>query len=329
MLSDLLVLPRPGTAKPGDMVRSIPAPSEDAFVTTFGNLLPQVSYLQTQNGRVAYYEFPPSSPPPTDCTTVISRVLFVHGIQTPAIGLQPLASALSSRFPYAKCVLFDHWGHGLTDTPIVAHEPALFHALLEALMAQLGWKDAHIVGYSFGASTTASFAAARPERVRSMVLVAPSGLIREAGFNELERSYLRGGEGLEEQAQAWILEFLEGGPLIVPSDWKGRVGRGEVVSEAVKDWEIKEHKGHVASVIAIFRDGGCLDKQAEFAFAKAAKTGIKNICILGELDEVCSVQDLADLGFRSVVVVPQVGHAVVRERVPEVARLIEDFWNKL
>jgi pimeloyl-ACP methyl ester carboxylesterase len=322
-----IVLPRPRTAKSVDVSRLIQAPSEAAFVATFGNLLPRASYLQTPNGRAAYYELPPSSPAPIDRTRPISRVLFMHGVQTSTLGLQPLASTLSSRFPYAQCVLVDLWGHGLTDTPFVAHVPALFHALLEALMVQLGWEDAHFVGYSFGGSTTATFAAAHPERVASMVLVAPAGLIRAEQFDELQRSYLRGGEGLEERARVWILEFLEGGQLIVPSDWKERVGRGEVVAEAVRDWQNREHEGHIASVVGIFRDGGVLDRHAEFA--EAAKKGIKGLYILGELDDVCSVQDLHDVGMRNVVVVPQVGHGVARERVPEVVQLIEDFWNKL
>ena len=321
-----IVLPRPGTAKSGDAPQSIQAPSEAAFIATFGNLLPRASYLRTPNGRAAYYELPPSSPAPIDRKRPISRVLFVHGVRTPALGLQPLASALSSRFPYAQCVLVDLWGHGLTDTPFVAHEPALFHALLEALMLQLGWDDAHFVGYSFGGSTTATFTAAHPERVTSMVLVAPAGLIRAARYNELQRSYLHGGEGLEDRARAWILELLEGGPLVVPSDWKERVKRGEVVAEAVRDWQMREHKGHIASVVGIYRDGGVQDRDAEFA--EAAKK-VQSLCILGELDDVCSVQDLHDVGMRNVAVVPQVGHGVVRERAPEVAQLIEDFWDKL
>lgn len=327
MSNALLVLPRPGTAEPSNTPRSISGPSEDAFIAKFGNLLPRASYLHTQSGRAAYYELPASSPPSTDCATPISRVVFVHGVQTPAIGLQQLVSALSSRFPYAHCVLVDLWGHGLTDTPFLAHEPALFHDLLKALMKQLVWKEAHFVGYSFGASTTASFAAASPELVTSMVLVAPAGLIREAGFDKLQRTYLRGGGELEERAQAWILEFLEGGQLNVPSDWKERVERREVVAEAVRDWQLREHKGHKASVVAIFRDGGVLDKHAEFI--QAADTGIKHLCILGELDDVCSVHDLENVKMRNVAVIPQVGHAVVREKVPEVAQLIEDFWNKL
>ncbi|KAF7588002.1 hypothetical protein BBP40_006431 [Aspergillus hancockii] len=322
-----IVLPRPGTANPDGALRSIRAPSEDVFVTTFGSLLPRASYLETAHGRAAYYELLPSCPTSTDRTSTISRVLFVHGVQTPAIGMQPLASALSSRFPSAHCVLVDLWGHGLTDTPMMAHDPALFHGLLEALMGKLGWEDAHFVGYSFGGSTTATFAAAHPERVLSMVLVAPAGLLRAAQFDELQRSYLHGGEGLEDRARAWILELLEGGQLIVPPDWKERVGRGEVVAEAVRDWQMREHEGHLASVVGIFRDGGVLDKHAEFA--KAATTGIQSLCILGELDDVCSVQELHQVGMENVAVIPQVGHGVVRERVPEVAQLIRDFWNQL
>jgi len=327
MPNGAIVLPRPGTAKPDDKLLPINAPTEAAFVAKFGSLLPQASYLQTQNGRAAYYELLPSRPPPTDSRTPVSRVLFVHGVQTPAIGLQPLASALSSRFPGAHCVLVDLWGHGLTDTPLVPHDPALFHALLEALMLQLKWNDAHFVGYSFGGSTTASFAAAKPERVASMVLVAPAGLMRETQFDESQRLYLRGGENLEEQAQAWIIEFLEDGKLIVPSDWEERVGRGEVVAEAVRDWQMKEHEGHAASVVAIFRDGGVLDKHAEFV--KAAKSSIKYLCIIGELDDVCGIQDLHDVGMQNVVVLPQVGHGLVRERVSKITQLIEDFWSSL
>jgi pimeloyl-ACP methyl ester carboxylesterase len=327
MSNPLIVLPRPGAAKPNGTTQSISAPSEDAFVAAFGKLLPPASFLSTEHGRAAYYEIQPTSAPPSDYKSPISRVLFVHGIQTPALGLQPLASVLSSRFPCAKVVLVDLWGHGLTDTPAVAHEPAIFHALLEAVMVRLGWEDAHFVGFSFGGSTTATFTAAKPERVASIVLVAPVGLMRTSGFNELEKDYLRGGEGVEEQARAWVLEKLQGSRPILPPDWKERIGRGEIVAGVIREWALREHRGHAASVVAIYRDGGVFDKHAEFA--NVAKSGIKTLCILGELDDVCSVEDLHQIGMANVVIVPQVGHEVVRVRVPEVAGAIEDFWNTL
>ncbi|KAL4816808.1 Alpha/Beta hydrolase protein [Aspergillus spinulosporus] len=322
MISNLIVLPRPGQVTTG---KSIPGPSEAAFVRTFGQVLPSASYLPTRNGRIAYYT---QSPTTNDPAASIRRVLFIHGVQTPAIGLQPLSKELSSRFPSAQCVLVDLWGHGLTDTPFAPHEPALFHQLIEDLMSHLGWPNAHMIGYSFGGSTTAMFAAARPDRVSSMVLVAPAGLLREARFTDEQRGYLRGGNaGLEEAAKDWILEFLEGGRLTVPSDWQERVARGEVVAEAVRDWELKNHPGHQASVVGVFRDGGVLDRHDEFL--RAARSGVPALCVLGETDDVCTADDLYGVGLKNVAVVPGVGHGVVRERAPKVAHLIDTFWRGL
>lgn len=323
MANDLLVLPRPGTEK-ADAPKVIKAPSEAAFTTTFGSILPKASYLETPNGLAAYYSLEPSSTPNS---SKVSRVLFIHGVQTPALGLQPLATTLSTRFPSAHCVLVDLWGHGLTDTPVVPHTPELFHDLLLALMQKLEWDDAHFVGYSFGGSTTASFVAKHAERVNSMVLVAPAGLVRSAQFDEVQQGYLQGGEGLEGLAREWITEWLEDGELIVPSDWKERVARGEIVAEAVRDWEVRVHEGHMASVVGIVRDGGVFDKHS--AFVEAARTYTPSLCILGELDGLCSVQDLVDVGMENVAVVPQIGHGVVRQKVPEVAGLIEKFWRHL
>lgn len=324
-MSDIIVLPRPGTSKPDDNHSPIQAPSEAAFVETFGQLLPPASYLQTPIGRVAYYSLPPSSPP---TNSKIARVVLVHGVQTPALGLYPLATTLQSRFPSAHIVLIDLWGHGLTDTPIVPHEPSLFHTLLDSLLVHLNWPNAHFVGYSFGGATVAPFASAYPHRVDSFALVAPAGLVRAARFSELDKTYLRGGDGVsEEKVQEWVLETLEGGPLTVPADWEERVSRGEVVAEAIRDWEIRHHKGHMASVVGIFRDGGVLDRQDEFV--EAARSGVKNVSVVGEYDDWSTEKDLREVGFEDVVVVPEVGHGLVRERVPEVADVIERFWRGL
>jgi pimeloyl-ACP methyl ester carboxylesterase len=115
--------------------------------------------------------------------------------------------------------------------------------------------------------------------------------------------------------------------LVVPKDWEERVGRGEVVAEAVREWQMREHAGHTASVVAVFRDGGAMDNDAEFV--KAMNTGIPSLVVLGELDDVCNQQDLRELGFANVFAVPEVGHGVVREKVPEVAAFITHFWMKL
>ena len=314
-----LVLPRPG-AETTLPPKTIAGPPEESFTSTFGALLPPARYLSTDNGKAAYYSMPPSPPPTPDTqspdTKSPERVLFIHGVQTPALGMLPLARQLHSSFPTAHFVLLDLWGHGLSDTPVAPHTASLFHGLIDALLDHLQWPSAHMVGFSFGASLTAGYVALRTTRVQSYTLVAPAGLIKSASFSAAEQAHLQPGSD-EAAAQKWVLEFLEGGDLLVPADWEERVARGEVVAEAVRKWQMDKHPAHTASVVGIFRDGGVLDNQQRFEAAIA--TGVPAMVVQGEKDDLCTPGELVQLGFQHVFVVPDVGHAVVRERVPEVA----------
>ena len=247
-------------------------------------------------------------------------MLLIHGVQTPALGLLPLARALRESFPSTHFALFDHWGHGLSETPWLPHEPSLFLNLVDALLDEL---SAHLIGYSFGGALTARYAASRTSRVEGFILVAPAGLLRSSDLSAEERGHLRGGND-ETAAQKWVHEWLEGGELIVPADWEESVGRGEVVAPAIKAWQLREHAGHAASVVGIVRDGGVFDGHA--TFVEAARTGVPSLTVLGGTDGICSGQDLRDVGITNVAVVEQIGHDVVRQRVPEVAKLISEFW---
>jgi len=240
----------------------------------------------------------------------------------------PLSRALHSTFPASHFVLLDLWGHGLSDTPIVPHNAALFHKLIDALLDHLDWRTAHLVGYSFGGALTVGYVASRPKRVSSFVLVAPAGLMRFEGFSAEQQVLLRGSSGGDEvAARECVMDILEGGPLEVPSEWKERVAKGEVVAQAVKEWQMREHLGHAASVVAVFRDGGVMDRDEEFR--KAVETGVPSVVVLGGEDDLCTKEQLEGLGFRDVHVVEGAGHGVVRERVPEVAAIIEKFWRGL
>ena len=284
--------------------------------------------MSLTNGKAAYYELPPAAVnTPGDVTRQwdsSDRVLFIHGVQTPAIGLLPLAKALHDAFPSTHCVLLELWGHGLTDAPVTPYEADLFHQLIDAMLNELKWPSAHLVGFSFGASLSTGYATSRTALVESMTLVAPAGLIRLTDFTPEEQVYL--GRGADEAAaQAWILDMLEeGGKLIVPDDWQERVTRGEVVAEAVREWQLRKHPGHAASVVAVLRDAGAIGNHA--AFASAAGTGIPSLAVLGKRDGLSSEKELNQLGFKNVDVIPGAGHGVVRERVPEVANAISRFW---
>lgn len=322
-----LILPRPGTSF--HPRAPIPGPPESLFTQTFGTLLPPAQWLSTPSGNAAYYTIP-GSPSPATRPATPARILLVHGVQTPALGMLPLATALHAHCPGATCVLLDLWGHGLSDTPVVPHEAGLFHGLLDALLTRLGWREGvHVVGFSFGAVLSMGFvAAAPPGQVASMVLVAPAGLLRGSWFSEEERGWLgrECGEEDEGKAAEWVLRVLEGGKLVVPGDWRERVERGEVVAEAVREWQMREHAGHEASVIGIFRDGGAVDNDE--VFVEARRTGVSSLVVLGANDDLSTEKEIKDFGF-DVRVVPDAGHAVVRERASEVAEHIAQFWSGL
>ncbi|KAJ4288393.1 hypothetical protein N0V90_011628 [Kalmusia sp. IMI 367209] len=324
LASKEFVLPRPGDAGSAS-APPVAGPPELAFTETFGPLLPPAKYLNTTNGKAAYYELLPLLPK-SNSSQIPDRVLLIHGVQTPALGLLPLARALQESSPQAHFVLFDLWGHGLSDTPIKPHEPGLFHQLIDALLDQLKWPSAHLIGFSFGGALTPEYVVSRSSRVQSYTLVAPAGLMRSSILSPEEQGHIRGGVD-ETATRKWVHNWLNGGELNIPTDWEERVTKGEVVAPALRGWQLQEHAGHAASVVGIVRDGGVFDSHA--IFSEAARTGIPSFAILGGLDDICTAQDLNDVGFTDVAVVPQVGHEVVRERVPEVTALIDIFWKRL
>ena len=348
-MSTPLVLPRPGTTIPPHP--PIPAPSESSFTATFPTHLPQAQYLHLPAGKAAYYTFPPTSAAPAPHTPHPgpARVLLIHGIQTPALGLLALTTALRNKFPACHFALLDLWGHGLSETPVAPHEGPLFWGLVDAVVARLGWKgvdgDAEgegegvaIVGFSFGAVVSMGYLASAycspaeggeaGTRVHSFALVAPAGLVRRAWFTDEQRVWLSRECARSDEAKAaeFVVSTLEGGALVVPPDWQERVGRGEVVAEALREWQMKNHPGHAASVVAVYRDAEVLDNDELFVKAKA--TNIPSLVVLGADDDLSTEKEIVDFGF-DVKVVPQAGHSVVRDKAEEVAEHIERFWKGL
>ncbi|KAI1275594.1 alpha/beta-hydrolase [Xylaria sp. FL0933] len=298
------------------------APSPDSFTAQFGNAFPAPHLLSSDLGQTAVYELPAPSGQPK------RRVLLVHGLNTPALGLIPLAKALQTLDASAHIALFDLWGHGLSSTPLVPHTAAIFHAQIHQVLSYLGWTSAHLLGYSFGASMLVQFALYNPWAAQSVALLAPAGIIdTQRLFSEKLRDLLAEPEGREAEARDAVFEFLEGpGPLVVPGDWAERVRRGEVVAEAFREWEVREHPGYRHSVFSMFREGntyGC-----EEYFRRFAQLPLRKAVVLGETDEVCREDQLKELGFDNVEVVKGAGHGVVRKKPGEVARIVYEMWTR-
>ncbi len=128
-----------------------------------------------QYGTIRVYEWGPENG---------RKVLLVHGISTPCLALGGVANALVEKG--CRVMLLDLWGRGYSDSPDLPHDSRLYatEILLAITSSSLAWtpEGFSLIGYSLGGGIAADFASAFPDMVKSLILLAPSGLIRPYHF---------------------------------------------------------------------------------------------------------------------------------------------------
>ena len=96
-------------------------------------------------------------------------LLLCNGIGASLELLQPVVDALDPRRPVIR---FDMPGVGGSPAPVVPYHMFTLPGLLAALLDQLGYDQADVLGISWGGGLAQQFALSRPDRVRRLVLVA-------------------------------------------------------------------------------------------------------------------------------------------------------------
>lgn len=96
------------------------------------------------------------------------EVVMIHGLGA-NMGFW-YASAVQWFRRFGRVTLFDLPGHGESDMPERGYTPAQLADRLCEVMDQLGVDRAHLVAHSFGGVVALAFAAAYPQRVKSLVL---------------------------------------------------------------------------------------------------------------------------------------------------------------
>jgi pimeloyl-ACP methyl ester carboxylesterase len=313
---------------------SIPPPLAEDFNTLFGGVLPPAQTITSYWGVTAYYLIQPSHPNPSTSDPP-RRVVLIHGLGTPAIGLLPLAALLAAASTPTTVLIYDNWGHGLSSTPLTAHVPGLFHSQILHLLSHLQWTSAHFLGYSLGGIIAASFAQYHTSLVESLVLVAPSGFLRKSYLSAWARFVEWGGWGWgwEGISARKIYRFV--GPGSVEEGWEKKFkekGLDAIPREAVQVWERDKHSGHLLSLISSYRYGGLYDSHD--TYASIAKCAIATLTLLGENDGFFELEymkkELKSLAWTGKVqVINGVGHGVIAEKVKEVGDSVLAFWDKL
>lgn len=103
----------------------------------------------------------------------------VHGLTTPSFVWEGLAQHISGE---ARVLTYDLYGRGFSDAPRGQQSAAFFTRQLSDLMdhQQLN-APVTLIGYSMGGAIVTSFAAAHPDRVQRLILIAPAGMGHQLG----------------------------------------------------------------------------------------------------------------------------------------------------
>lgn len=98
------------------------------------------------------------------------QLLLLHGLADCAVVWSSLGEYLANDY---QIVAPDLRGHGESSKPDRGYSSPEIIADLEALMAHLGWSQAHILGHSWGGKLAAIWATQNPQRFSSLILVDP------------------------------------------------------------------------------------------------------------------------------------------------------------
>lgn len=104
----------------------------------------------------------------------------IHGLTTPSFVFDPLAQALvASGY---RVLSYDLPGRGFSPAQPGEQDAEFFLTQLRGLLDDQGVEDIDLlVGYSMGGAIASIFAAAEPDRVERIVLLAPAGLYHDSG----------------------------------------------------------------------------------------------------------------------------------------------------
>lgn len=143
-------------------------------------------------------------------------LIVMHGTGGHLEAFVPNLRALGAHY---RVTLFDYAGHGWTTTATRDLEIVDYEKHLLGLMEALGIESAHLSGESLGGWVAAKFAAAHPERARSLLLNTPGGTMATPEVMERIRSLSQAAadDPSEERIRA-RLEWLMADPATVTDE---------------------------------------------------------------------------------------------------------------
>lgn len=349
---------------PKQTVLSTLPPTELSSLPYPPDVLPGGHDVPTPYGNVHVFEFGPSDG---------ERVLLLHGLSMPCVSGSNTAVALAGKG--YRVMLFDLFGRGWSDTPDpqdVDYDERLFASQIMMVLAssEISWTGNavaggkggfHLIGYSFGGGLAANFTSWFPHLVRSLVLVAPSGLLNKQSDTNWRAQLLYSRSWLAEKLLCYIYrrrlepkyaateDGRDGDGKRTGDPWDDAIispARPNVTVASITSWHLRYHEGFVPAIISTLRCGPIYERYDEWKklgsmlSARRENThlpgliGGKVLLVFGSSDLIIQEEKLMPVvesilgGDAYQVEVLEAGHEVGITKGAEVADVAIKFWEE-
>ena len=248
-------------------------------------------------------------------------VVCIHGLTTPSPVWYAIAGGLA-KLGYLVLV-YDLYGRGFSDAPRGEQDGEFFATQLADLLDHQGLtEDVTLMGYSMGGSIATHFAAAHPNRVRRLILLASGGMwLREDKVTEASRRMSLLGDWLHAVVGARRDRQRLRRPL------------GQVFDvEGIIELQLAEYqsRGFLRSVLSSRRH--ILNDFQEDQHRSIGRDGIPVIGIWAEHDDVIPLKSLGTLTQwnRSVrqEVISEADHRVGYTHAAQVVKVLRDVLRE-
>jgi len=248
-------------------------------------------------------------------------LLFIHGTSASLHTWEPLISKLGADYRF---VSLDLPGHGLTGVNFERNysREAMVGAVW-AVMDHLGIQEASLVGNSLGGEIAWASALDKPQRVRSLVLIAPSGAPRQ----QASRSNI-GFKILQTKVGQMLMKKVSP-RFIIKKSLLQTVSRPDVITEQMVDryWELLRMEGNRQAMIDLANTTRDADAWRRFNAITQA-----SLVIWGDDDGLLPVSMStvfeSELPNAKVERLRSVGHLPMEEAVTQVSSRILEFCMK-
>ncbi|MFT4634339.1 MAG: pimeloyl-ACP methyl ester carboxylesterase [Arenicella sp.] len=247
-------------------------------------------------------------------------LVLIHGTSASLHTWEPLINQLANRY---RLISLDLPGHGLTgaNTQRDYSRQAMVNSIW-SLLDHLNIEAATMVGNSLGGAIAWASALDRPDRVKSLILIAPSGaplttvVKSNIGFKILKTSI----------GQALMKKITP--RAIIKASLLQTVVAPEIITDEMVDryWELLRMQGNRQAMIDLANT-----PRDPHAWKQLSSIKVPTLVIWGELDGVLPVimnrRFDSEIENVSVVKVENVGHLPMEEAVNQVSASVIAFCN--